>query len=63
MNINKGVTDKDIIKFIKKCQKEVTGELEKEKKSNGEKIWILFDEINICNSMGLIGEIMIKKSM
>ena len=63
MNINEGVTDKDIIKFIKKCQKEVSEELEKEKKANEEKIWILFDEINTCNSLGLISEIMIKKSM
>ena len=63
ININEGVTDKDIIKFIKKCQKEVTEELEKEKKSNEEKIWILFDEINTCNSLGLISEIMIKKSI
>lgn len=52
-----------VIKFIKKCQKEITEELEKEKKSNGEKIWILFDEINTCNSLGLISEIMFLKKV
>ena len=53
MNINEGVSDQDIINFIKKCGKEI----------NEEKIWIFFDEINMCESLGLLSEIIIKRTM
>ena len=48
LNIHSGIIENDIIKFKQKI------------KVN---IWIFFDEINICNSMGLIMEIMINYSI
>ena len=51
--IHAGITDEDIVNFIEKTTREVI----KDKKEN-EKIWIFLDEINTCNSLGLISEIM-----
>ena len=51
LQIHAGITDEDIIKFIE----ETINEFEK---NNDEIIWIFFDEINTCNSLGLISEIM-----
>ncbi len=48
LNIHSGIIENDIIKFKQKI------------KVN---IWIFFDGINICNSMGLIMEIMINYSI
>ena len=53
LQIHAGTTDKKIIKFIEKVNKEV----EEEGRQN-ELTWIFFDEINTCNSLGLITEIM-----
>ena len=53
LQIHAGTTDKKIIKFIEK----VTAEVEKDGRQN-ETTWIFFDEINTCNSLGLITEIM-----
>ena len=36
---------------------------EMEKKLKEEKIWVFFDELNTCNSMGLLSEIMCKRTM
>ena len=90
MNMHGGIKDKDIINFIKNCEKEsreekkedIQKEINKFKESeekiyykenvieeeikqkiNEEKIWIFFDEINTCDSLGLINEIMISKSI
>ena len=52
LQIHAGTTDKKIVDFIE----EIT-----EKEKNGKKddiIWIFLDEINTCNSLGLITEIM-----
>ena len=82
LEIHAGITDKDIIDFIKKVEKEVEEgkkeveegkkdvekegkkEVEREGKKEEEKdrkkdetVWIFFDEINTCNSLGLITEI------
>ena len=51
LQIHAGITDKDIVDFIENV-------IEKEK--NGkyyDKVWIFLDEINTCNSLGLITEI------
>ena len=53
LQIHAGITDKHIVDFIEK----ITEEVKNEKKEN-EIIWIFFDEINTCNSLGLITEIM-----
>ena len=58
LNIHAGTTDKDIITFIEKINKEI----EEEKINMEEKIWIFLDEINTCKSMGLISELMCKHS-
>ena len=92
LNIHSGTTDKDIIDFIKKLEKEVEKEdqillnnkvkdfydIPKEKrdlykdeikifgKNKNEiinrQIWVFFDEINTCNSLGLLSEILCKKT-
>ena len=53
LQIHAGTTDKKIIKFIERITKEV-----KEEGRENELTWIFFDEINTCNSLGLITEIM-----
>ena len=64
LNIHAGTNDKDIIDFIKKITKEVDEEeqfLTNEERNNRE-IWVFFDEINTCNSMGLLSEIICKNT-
>ena len=53
LQIHAGITDEKIIKFLEDVTQEVINE-GREK----EIIWIFFDEINTCNSLGLITEIM-----
>ena len=53
LQIHAGTTDKKIIKFIERVTKEVI-----EEGRENEKTWIFLDEINTCNSLGLITEIM-----
>jgi len=52
LQIHAGTTDKKIVEFIEKVTEE-----EKDKDKN-QKVWIFLDEINTCNSLGLITEIM-----
>ena len=53
LQIHAGITDQEIIDFIDKINSEG------EKPENKDKLtWIFFDEINTCNSLGLITEIM-----
>ena len=63
LQIHAGTTDQKIVEFIEEVEKEVKLEIEKKKKNNeevneNELTWIFFDEINTCNSLGLITEIM-----
>ena len=71
LNIHAGISDKDIINFLEKkvineAKKiEKKNEIEKKKLVEGmvfvpKKLWVFFDEINTCKSMGLISEIMCK---
>ena len=55
-NIHAGIKDKDIIDFIEKINEEANNEDIK----SIDKIWVFFDEINTCNSMGLLSEIFYK---
>ena len=57
LNIHAGIEDKDIIKFLK--DKNLFEENNTESK---EPAWVFLDEINTCNSLSLITEIMLKKS-
>ena len=57
LNIHSGITENDIIKFIN----DVFDEINKQKIKVS--VWLFFDEINICNSMELIMEIMINHSI
>ena len=57
LNIHSGITENDIITFMN----EVFDEINKQK--NKVNYWIFFDEINTCNSMGLIMEIMVNHSI
>jgi len=64
-NIHEGLTDNDIIEWVKKnnlLEVENNGEIII-KKNLCPKILVFFDEINTCNSMGLISEILCKHTM
>jgi len=58
INVDSSITDKDIIEKMDKINKEA-----KKAWNNGkEEFWVLFDEINTCNSLGLFKEIFIDRS-
>ena len=52
--IHPGITDKDIVKFIKDIEDKLKDDKNLKK---DETIWVFFDEINTCNSLGLLSEI------
>ena len=58
LEIHAGIKDKDIIDFIEKTELEVQNDIKEGILKKGETTWIFFDEINTCNSLGLITEIM-----
>ena len=60
MNIHAGIKDQDIIDFIEEENNKVNNE--EDNTNSNEKIWVFFDEINTCNSMGLLSEIFYKHS-
>ena len=53
LQIHAGITDEDIVNFIDKIREEA-----KIENFNDDYIWVFLDEINTCNSLGLITEIM-----
>ena len=53
LQIHAGITDQDIVNFIDKITEE-----SKIENTENEYTWIFLDEINTCNSLGLITEIM-----
>lgn len=54
LNIHAGISDKDIINFI---ESKVLPVFE-----NNQTTWVFLDEINTCNSLGLISEILCKRT-
>ena len=74
LNIHAGITDKDIINFLERkvINQAIKLSIKEDKKNeiffqnnkfyNPKKLWVFFDEINTCNSMELISEIMCKHS-
>jgi hypothetical protein len=72
LNIHAGITDRDIIKFLKKNVIKEAEEIEKQNQIEKakfdknqqvfvpKKLWVFLDEINTCKSMGLISELMCK---
>ena len=56
LNIHAGIKDQDIINFIENVNQEVNNG----NNNSNDKIWVFFDEINTCNSMGLLSEIFYK---
>ena len=59
LEIHAGITDEDIVQFIEKIMKEddeINNDIKD--KNNRELVWVFLDEINTCNSLGLITEIM-----
>ena len=53
LQIHAGTTDQKIVEFIEQVNKEI-----KDENAENELTWIFLDEINTCNSLGLITEIM-----
>ena len=55
LEIHAGINDEDIVAFIEEI-------IEDDKNENPDKelVWVFFDELNTCNSLGLITEIMCK---
>ena len=74
LNIHAGTNDKDIIKFLKKKVIPAALKLEEEEEKirkkfeenhqiyYKKKLWVFLDEINTCKSMGLISEILCKRT-
>ncbi|OUM66214.1 hypothetical protein PIROE2DRAFT_59532 [Piromyces sp. E2] len=65
-DIHAGIEDQHIVEFLEEhnlfenlCNKENNNNKEEEEE---EDIWVFLDEINTCNSLGLITEIILKKS-
>ena len=59
LEIHAGITDEDIVNFIEKIIKEDNEKnIEIKNESNRDLVWVFLDEINTCNSLGLITEIM-----
>lgn len=64
LNIHSGTTNQDIIDFFEKDPELKPIENNGEKQiQNNKKIWVFFDEINTCDSIGLISEIMCKRTL
>ena len=58
LEIHAGITDEDIVNFIETIIKD-DNDLNKDiRESDRQLVWVFFDEINTCNSLGLITEIM-----
>ena len=60
--------EEDLKKIMDKFDKDPVGDRMKyqesqEKELKKKKVWVFFDELNTCNSMGLIAEIMCKRTM
>ena len=53
LQIHAGITDEDIVNFIDQITEE-----SKYENPNNDYTWVFLDEINTCNSLGLISEIM-----
>ena len=64
LNIHAGTTENDIMDFLEENNLFDIPKLETSvKKSKKDKqIWVFLDEINTCNALGLISEIMIKRT-
>jgi len=62
LNIHAGIEDKDIIEFIEKNNLFDDPKRNKDKIKEDKQVWVFLDEINTCNSLGLISEIMLKGS-
>ena len=62
LNIHAGINDDDIINFIKKNDL-LEYNYNRNKNDNNKEIWVFFDEINTCNSMGLLSEILCKHTL
>ncbi|KAL6632242.1 hypothetical protein U3516DRAFT_808176 [Neocallimastix sp. 'constans'] len=58
-NIHSGTDDKDIEQFLRR-KKLFVSSSDSEHEGGRQEIWIFFDEINTCRSLGLIAEIMLK---
>ena len=58
-NIHAGINDNDIITFLNENEL-YDFDFEKKNIGNEKEKWVFFDEINTCNSMGLLSEILCK---
>jgi len=54
LNIHAGTTQKQISDFVKKVEKEA---------AQGQQVWAFFDEINTCEELGLLNEIICHRRM
>ena len=65
-NIHAGIEDNDIIQFLNDKQlfenHDEKGKGKEKEEEKEEEVWVFLDEINTCNSLGLINEIMLKHS-
>jgi len=62
LNVHAGIEDSDIIKFLKDHNLFQDPRKNTDKKTIEDTVWIFLDEINTCNYLGLITEIILKNS-
>ena len=64
-NFHSGIVDKDIIDWMYKYNLiyDDYNNIDDEINTNNKQKWVFFDEINTCNSMGLLSEILCKHTM
>ena len=55
VNVDSSISDEKLIEKMEEINREA-------KKKKGKDFWVLFDEINTCNSLGLLNEIFINRS-
>ena len=58
IKVDSSITDENLIEKMN----EINDEAEKVQKEKNRDFWVLFDEINTCNSLGLLNEIFINRS-
>ena len=61
-NFHSGIVDNDIINWMYKYNL-IYNNNDNEINTNNKQKWVFFDEINTCNSMGLLSEILCKHTM
>lgn len=56
MNFHAGITEKDIVEFVREQEKDA-------EENPDDQIWVFFDEINTCEHLGVINDVICHRSL